>query len=146
MVERAGTVKLIDKDPDEFKLFYSMLHISTMQALAPGTAMVLSRWADEYQADSLKSMCEDVLMMHVEPKSQDALLHALECNLHRRIRQCIESMKKDLAKHINSLAPLAGSGYETLMQEVWDAANAVCAKIERRVVYAAYAYVADAAT
>jgi hypothetical protein len=121
-----GTVKLTDKDPEEFKLFYGMLHTSTVEPLTEQTAMVLSRWADEYQVESLKCICEHYLIVNVPYNSQAALLHAVHCNLPRRLRQCMDWMLSDLDNNFNKLAPLAVPGHKTLMQEVW---QAVCNKV-----------------
>ena len=121
-----GTVNLMDKDPEEFKLFYGMLHTSTVEPLTDQSAMVLSRWADEYQVEALKSICEDHLIKNVSHNSQAALLHAVHCNLPRRLRQCMDFMLSDLGNHINKLALFAVPGHEALMQEVW---QAVCNKV-----------------
>ena len=84
-----------------------MLHTSTVEPLTDQTAMVLSRWADEYQVEALKSICEEYLIKNVSYKSQAALLHAVYCNLPRRLRQCMNFMLSDLGNNINKLAPLA---------------------------------------
>ena len=119
------TVKL-DEDIEEFRLFYSLLHIATAPSLTRQAAFSMSRWADYYECEALKSRCEEYLIMFVECHTQEALAHAIDCNLHRRVRQCMSAIKKELPNTINCLAPLAAPGNEQLMEEVWPA---ICASL-----------------
>ena len=111
-----------------------MLQSATATSYTLEKVRVLIPWADEYHADFMKAQrCEDFLMLSdarfhtMEDNGQEALIHALHYNLPRRLRQCIDWMKKHLSSGgINGLAPLAVNGNETLMQEVW---QEVCKKV-----------------
>ena len=104
--------------------------------------MILSRWADEYQVEAMRKLCEEFIMskdcnpahssINAKNNGQEALIHALQYNMPRRLEQCINSMVDNLDNGgIHGLAPLAAPGHEPLMQMVWPR---VCKKVNPNVL------------
>eukprot|EP00449_Zooxanthella_nutricula_P004754 CAMPEP_0198517124 /NCGR_PEP_ID=MMETSP1462-20131121/18341_1 /TAXON_ID=1333877 /ORGANISM="Brandtodinium nutriculum, Strain RCC3387" /LENGTH=164 /DNA_ID=CAMNT_0044246675 /DNA_START=1 /DNA_END=492 /DNA_ORIENTATION=+ len=113
-------IKLPGKTHDEFTAFYKSLHISTMEPLTPKTAMLLSRWADEYQVGSLMAKCEEYLIFNVAVDVA-GFEHAVKYHMQKRISQCIDEFKTDVGKHVDALSRLAVVGMEAHLRAVWPA-------------------------
>ena len=116
----AREIRLHGKTTHELAWFYKSLQTSTMVPLTKDIAMFLTRWADEYQMETLKNMCEDYLVSTV-PVDASSLKHAVMYNLQKRSLQCITTMKQDVPKYADDLRVLAEAGASEHLQEVWPA-------------------------
>jgi len=101
---RTGAITLPDKDKDEFLDFVSSLQIVTDKEYTNERAVTLSRWADEYQVDALKTICErhmvDEMPVTIDSFSED-LSHASRYNLPDRVEQCLDAAADDLVKFLD---------------------------------------------
>jgi len=77
---------------------------------------MLLRWADEFQIEALKNACEECLLQQVPASAEDWHL-ALECNLEKRAKQCMEKIGADLPSHVVSLGQFADN--DVIMEKVW---------------------------
>jgi len=129
MREGSGAeARLPGKTEVEFSTFYKSLQLNTMEPLTPESATFLCRWADEYQIDALKSKCEQHLIQFA-PVDSASLKHAVTYKLQERAAQCVDVMKKDVAKYLDELRTLAdeGMGMVEHLQAVWPI---ICEKAE----------------
>jgi len=121
MQEGSGReIRLPGKNERELSMFYKSLQLHTMVPLTKDSAIFLSRWADEYQVDALKNKCEDFLLSSV-PVDGSSLKHAVTYGMHKRAKQCIQTMLQDAAKYVDDLRVLAEDGAKEHLQAVWPA-------------------------
>eukprot|EP00971_Amphidinium_carterae_P012141 239122-Amphidinium_carterae.1 len=110
-------MSLPGKKKGEFHFFLEAIQPFSEVRLTAETSQFLSRWADEYGVDGLKKRCEDVLMQ--EPVTVDHLLHAVVCNLCRRVEQCYGTIIANIHDYIDDLAALGASFPPEILQRLW---------------------------
>ena len=93
----ATEITLPGKKRSEFVTFYKALQLYSMEPLTEDSAVFLSCWADEYQIEALKTKCEEYLVSSV-PVDSSSLKHAMTYGMHKRVTQCVDTMKKRRCK------------------------------------------------
>jgi hypothetical protein len=87
-------VELPDKKKDEFRVFCEVLQPMSTTQIGCNSAVLLSRWADEYGVEVLKAKCEDVVIKNM-PIDIQSWQHAITHNLEGRAKQCADDILKD---------------------------------------------------
>ena len=116
----ATEITLPGKKRSEFVTFYKALQLYSMEPLTEDSATFLSCWADEYQIEALKTKCEEYLVSSV-PVDSSSLKHAMTYRMHKRVTQCVDTMKKDVVKYLDELGDLTEENTKEYMQVVWPA-------------------------
>ncbi|KAL1524849.1 hypothetical protein AB1Y20_019729 [Prymnesium parvum] len=80
--------------------------------------LVLVRWANEFEVDALKTVCEDHLIKDIPVKS-GSLKHALQYRLLRRRAQCIRHMVPELKIYIEEIGLLATEQTQEDLAAIW---------------------------
>ncbi|CAJ1368394.1 unnamed protein product [Effrenium voratum] len=120
MKEGSGdSIKLPGKYKSELEAFYKALQLCTMEAMTPANAIVLSKWADEYQVEALKQKCDQFLVN--QPVDGAALQHAVKYSLEKRRVNCIATMKTNIPKYVDDLQVLTSRECQEDLKELWPA-------------------------
>eukprot|EP00438_Fugacium_kawagutii_P007542 Skav228225 [mRNA] locus=scaffold43:336940:337695:- [translate_table: standard] len=113
-----GSIQLPGKCKSELESFYKALQLCTMEVLTVASAVFLSKWADEYQVDALRTKCEDYLIAS-QPIDGPALQHAVKYRLSRRTHQCLNVMKGNIPQYVSDLHVLASRECEEHLKVFW---------------------------
>jgi len=116
--EQSRTIRLPEKDAAELRCFIASLATTTFEPLTNETAIFLSRWAEEYQVQRLKDLCEEHIIKKIKVDGP-GLRHAILYNLHKRVAQCVVVMKSAPHTYIDELRDLASPSTIEHMQEFW---------------------------
>jgi len=114
-------IALPGKSASEFGTFIQALLPASLRFNAltdEGTYFVLCRWANEFEVEALRTLCEDHLIKSV-PVVESSLEHALTYKLTRRRAQCIETMKQDLPRFVDVLGLLATDETALQLVDLW---------------------------
>merc|ERR1712050_722184 len=90
----------------------------TITELTKENVTFLSKWADEYQVETLKNKCEDYLIKHVQVDAEN-WVHAHAYNLPRRQEQCFTQIQKTITDHLDGLAKLGLQIPAAMLQSLW---------------------------
>jgi len=105
----------------EFDIFMQALLPASLRFNAltdEATYFILCRWANEFEVEALRTLCEDHLIKSVAVV-ESSLEHALTYKLSRRRTQCIETMKQDLPRYVDILGQLATEDTAAQLADLW---------------------------
>ena len=120
MKEGSGhQIKLPGKQKSELEMFYKSLQLCTMEALTAPLALCLARWADEYQVEALKQKCDFFLQQ--QPVTGHSLQHAVTYSLPGRTSQCVNAIKSNVEKYVDSLKILTSRECQDHLKALWPA-------------------------
>mmetsp|Transcript_110386 Transcript_110386/g.313200 ORF Transcript_110386/g.313200 Transcript_110386/m.313200 type:complete len:245 (-) Transcript_110386:321-1055(-) len=114
---RNRVIHLPDKKKDEFKVFWNVLQPMSQVLISASNAVFLSRWANEYDVEAMKSKCEDILC--AGPVDFPLWQHAVAHNLTRLEGICARTITARLADHVGSMTALIGTVSEEILQKIW---------------------------
>jgi len=88
---REGLTKVLElpgKSKEEFEIFLAFLRPASRRRVTEDNVDILLPWFDEYQVETLKAECEDMLLGM--PCSVSRLLQAKSVNLQRQYQRCLD--------------------------------------------------------
>lgn len=115
---RRGEITLPDKKKSEFRAFLETLHPCRKVDLTKESAEFLACWAEEYQVEGLKSQCDVYLVKHGTVSGQ-SLKHAANYSMPKWKKKCLNTIKSDIADHVDGLDVLVSESTKEELQELW---------------------------
>ena len=120
-----GRIQLPGKCKDEYRTFYRALLPGRECILDFNSAVMLSRWANEYEVEGLKSRCELYLLADAKRRNwtstqvREMLLHSLLHRLSRLNETLLSKVRADLPFHIDTIETLIANGEEEVVREMY---------------------------
>jgi len=111
-------IVLPDKSANEFRTFWDILQPLTATKVTTKNAVFLSKWASEYQIDSLKRSCEEFMLAQM-PVDVPSLLHASLYGLSRRLEQCVREITEHVPAHLTDIEAALPNMSDDILQQLW---------------------------